>query len=616
LRRALLVILGLIIFIGVLSAWVMVPVAGHLRRAQEAIAETGADLRAADLVDAKDELKAASDRLNSPAGKALRLVPLVGSNVGSVKTVTEALIPVVDTASTLERSSRALRRGGFIEDGRFRIADLRDLQEPLDEEVAALRGLEIAARDSMTGVTLPPLWDELAEIAQRAAELRRGLADATTLVSRAPDILGAREPRRYLVMLINNAELRGAGGILAGVGTMAFDGGKLKLEGMYSVHDLDVEPRIEVPAPPTYERRFSQFDANTTLWLNSTYSPDVPDVALVASRLFQRVTGIKTHGAIMLDPRGLSALLEEDAVLELENLGDVPAPDLPRVVYSDAYEVFTDQIGRREAILQLGVAAFQSFLDEGLPDDGPEKIGEAVAGGHLGFVSFDPTENQALSGVGASHDLPPVPGDVLLVTTQNFGYSDEGTKLDYWVKRRTDHSCEIEPEVATCATSVRFRNDTPKGLSTYVAGKPYGRLRTYVEVYVPDDAELQEVRVDGREVDFRPDPHDDMLSLGIYLEIERNETSEVTAVYRLPLGPDGYRLVATPQPLTRDARVSIALGVPEGWAASGPGEVDDGSLRLVESFDSPLEIQIAPEERKGLSAVWRKLSRFWSEPLF
>lgn len=606
----------LVIFIGVLAAWVMVPVAGNLRAAQEAIAETGPDLRASDLADAREELNAASDRLNSPAGKALRLVPLVGSNVGAVKTVTEALIPVVDTASTLERSSRALRKGGFIEDGRFRVSDLRDLQDPLDEEVTALRGLEIAARDSMTGVIVPPLWDELAEIAKRAAELRRGLADATTLIRRAPDILGAREPRRYLVMLINNAELRGAGGILAGVGTMAFDGGKLKLERMYSVHDLDVDPRIEVPAPPTYERRFAQFEANTTLWLNSTYSPDVPDVALVASRLFQRVTGVKTHGAILLDPRGLSALLDEEAVLNLENLGDVPARNLPRVVYSDAYEVFTDQIGRREAILELGVAAFQSFLDEGLPEDGAERIAEAVAGGHLGFVSFDPTENRALTGVGASHDLPEVPGDVLLVTAQNFGYSDEGTKLDYWVKRKTEHSCEIEPVAATCATTVRFNNDAPKGLSTYVAGKPYGLLRTYVEVYIPDDAELQEMRVDGREVDFRPDPHDDMLSLGVYLEIERSETTEVTAVYRLPLGPDGYRLVATPQPLTRDARVSIALGIPEGWSASGPGEVEDGSVRFIDDFDSPLEIEIAPDERKGLSAVWRKLSRFWSEPLF
>ena len=615
-KRAFLIILVILVSIGGLTAWVVVPVAARLRDVQEVIAESDTDLQGRQLAGARADLGAARDRLQSLPAKVLRFVPLVGANLDAVGSVTEALIPVVDTAAKLERTSRGFREGGFLAGGRFRTEELSALSGPLADEVVALQQLEIAARDSMTGAVLPPVWDRLATIADRAAELRRRLDDAATLVRRAPRLLGVGEPRRYLVMLVNNAELRGAGGILAGIGTLRFVDGRLELEKMYSVHDLDVEPRITVPAPRTYARRFAQFEANTTLFLNTTYSPDVPDVATVAARLFERVTGKRTTGALILDPRGLAALLDEDAQLQLENLGDVSAGDVPRVVYSDAYDAFTDQIQRREAILDLGVAAFARFVEDGIPENGIEAIGDAVAGRHLGFVSFDPVEGKALAGVGAAHDLPTVTGDTLLVTAQNFGYQDEGTKLDYWVDRTTLHSCELEPEVATCATTVRLENKAPKGLTTFVAGKPYGLLRSYIEIYVPRSAQLDEVRVDGGAADFRPDPHDDMLSLGVYVEIPRTESVEVSAFYRLPLGDRGYHLVATPQPLARDAELSISVGIPDGWSATGPGTVRDGVVRVSGAFDSPVEITVGPGDRAGLSAVWERLSSFWNEPVF
>lgn len=614
-KRALVVTLVVLVCIGGLTAWVVVPVAARLRDVEDAIAEGNADLQGPRLAAARADLRTARDRLQSLPAKVLRFVPLVGANVDAVGSVTEALIPVVDTAVRLERSSRSFRKGGFVSGGRFRADDLAALSGPLSDEVVALQQLEIAARDSMTGAVLPPLWDRLATIADRASQLRRRLDDAATLVRRAPRLLGVGNPRRYLVMLLNNAELRGAGGILAGIGSIRFVEGRIELEKMFSVHDLDVEPRITVPAPSTYERRFGQFQANTTLWLNTTFSPDVPDVATVASRLFERVTGKRTSGALLLDPRGLAALLDEDAELELDNLGKVSAEDLPRVVYSDAYDVFTDQVQRRNAILELGVEAFERFVADGVPEDGIDAIGDAVAGGHLGFVAFDDVEGRALAGVGAAHDLPAVAGDTLLVTAQNFGYRDEGTKLDYWVDRTVQHSCELDAEVATCATTVRFENKAPKGLTTFVAGVPYGLLRSYVEIYVPGSAELDEVRVDGRAANFRPELHEDMLSLGVYIEIPRTESVEVSSFYRLRLGDRGYRLVATPQPLARDADLSISVGIPDGWSATGAGTVRDGVLRVTGPFDAPLDIAARPDDRTGVSALWENLVSFWNEPV-
>lgn len=617
-KRALIALLVIALVIGALTAWVVLPVASRLESARDAIAGSSTELRAADLKQALTDLQAADDRLGSLPAKALGLVPVIGANVGAVRSVTEALIPVVRTAGHLQRSTRSLREGGLFRGGRARPSVLAQIAKPLADEVAALSRLEIAANDAMTGALLPPLWDEFEKLASRASSLRRGLDRASVLVRRSPDLLGVGRSRRYLILLMNNAELRGAGGVLTGIGSLRFDDGKLELEAIDSVHDLDVEPKIEVPSPPTYERRFNQFEANTTLWLNTTYSPDVPDVAIVASRLYERVTGLKTHGAIVTDPRGLAALLNDDVVLELDNFGDVPAADLPRVVYSDAYDAFEDpRLERREALLDLGVAAFESFIDQGLPEDGTQRVADAVSGGHLGFVSFDAVEERALADVGASHDLPAVRSDVVLVTVQNLGGGgDEGTKLDYWASRSTEHACDLTTTQMTCATTVRLENRTPKGLSTYVAGRPYGLMRSYLEVYVPGDAVIEDVRRDGRSVDFRPDPHDDMTSIAVYLEIPRGEDDEVTVVYRAPLDEEGYRLIATPQPLAHDARLSIALQVPDGWSAIGPGDVEEGRFRYVDEFDEPIEVQITPDDRAGLSGLWQSVQRFWNEPLF
>lgn len=615
-KRVLLGAGALILLVIGLTAYVAIPVASHLKAARDAL--SGGELGRKELERARRQVLAAQDRLDSLPAKVLRVVPLVGGNLGAVEDVTAALEPVVAAARELESRARVFRRGGFVQDGRIRIPELQELADPLRGEVVAMRRLETAAASNMNGTLAPPLWDALSELRDRAGDLYERLDAASVLLQRAPALLGTGTPRRYLLMLVNNAELRGAGGVLAGVGSIRFDNGKMTLERLYSVHDLQTDPPIEVPAPRTYERRFGRFQANTTLWLNTTYSPDVPDVALVASRLFEKGTGVKTSGALLLDPRGLAALLDPDAELTLPGVGEIAARDLPRAIYSDVYEAFDDQVARRDAILQLGAQAFETLIDNGLPDDGVQAIGDAVGGGHLTFVSFDKAEADALQRVGAAHDLPPVVNDTLLVTVQNFGGGGgQGTKLDYWVDRKTEHSCEIpESGPALCATSVSLTNNAPKGLTRYVAGNPYGLLRSYVEVYIPGNANIEEVRVNGRASQFRPDPHDDRLSVGVYVEIPRGQDKEISVVYRLPGTEDGYQLRAIPQPLARDSDLRISVSVPDGWTTTGPGTLTDGVARFRGPFDSEIEIDAAPGGRKGLSALWDALKSFWNDPLF
>ena len=98
------------------------------------------------------------------------------------------------------------------------------------------------------------------------------MRDLQALLHLTPELLGADGPRRYLVLLVNNAELRGSGGVLTGIGILSFDEGRLEIDGFSSVHDLEGRrPYFEVEAPAEYEKRFATYKANTSLLLNTTF---------------------------------------------------------------------------------------------------------------------------------------------------------------------------------------------------------------------------------------------------------------------------------------------------------------------------------------------------------
>jgi Protein of unknown function (DUF4012) len=381
---------------------------------------------------------------------------------------------------------------------------------------------------------------------------------------------------------------------------------------------LRTKPLRSVPAPPDYERRFSRFKANTTLWLNTTWSPDVPDAALVAARLFRMQTGAGAEDAVIVDPRGLQSLLPPDAELDVPGTEvTVRAGRLARFVYSDAYERFDDQRLRRDALVALGAVVMDRVLQRsfsGLP--ALRTVGEAAAGGHLRVVSFDEAEAEALTAAGLSGELPGGRSDSALVVAQNLGSGDHGTKLDYWADRYVGHACEVrDDESAGCTTEVTIRNVAPAGLTTYVAGRPPGTLRDFVEVYLPASSKVLSVAVDGEPKDFSDERQGELRAVGVPVSIPRTEQATISVGYELRPRGSGLTVSLIPQPLARDATAEVALDLPSGWTATGPGGMDEGTWRYTGSLDAPLTIEAGPDDRTGLPALWKALVRFWNEPI-
>ncbi|HYP23735.1 MAG TPA: DUF4012 domain-containing protein, partial [Actinomycetota bacterium] len=375
-------------------------------------------------------------------------------------------------------------------------------------------------------------------------------------------------------------------------------------------------PYERVAAPSDFRRRFSQYDADTTVWTNTTFSPDVPDVALVAARAFRQATGEKVDGVVLIDPRGIAALMPDGSSVRIRRTGATVGPEgLADYTYSTVYaELGGAKESRRRALLRLGRKAFEAILDGGAlaARATVERAGSAVAAGHIRIVSFDPDEQRVLDGLDASGDLDAAPVDSLLVAAHNFS----ADKLDYWARRSVSHSCAIDDgDGARCTTSVTIENRAPAGLTRYVAGKPYGLLESLVEVYVPEAAEVEGVVLDGEPAEFLSDRQDGHDVVGVFVETARGDRHEVAVTYGLPLD-GGYSLEVLPQPLAHDAQLRVAIDAPASWRVEGDGERGAGWLRYAGPLDRTMRFVAEPAGKTGLTAAWDALARFWREPLF
>ena len=616
-KRISMIIAGFFLLVGGLTAYVTVSVAADLAAVKDTLARDADDITSGDLEGAHARLVSAQNRIRGPAARSLKFMPVIGANIDALRNIVDATEPVMAVAVDLHDQVQEIRRKGVMRGGRIDIPSLKALEGPLERQASTLEALRSAAQHSRGGWLIPPLWHSLYDLEWKAESLLRDLVAASEGLKIVDELLGADEPRRYLVLLMNNAELRGAGGILTGVGTARIGNGRMSLSGFRSVHDLRDHPPRRVPAPDDFRRRFGPYQADTTLWLNTTSSPDVPDVALVASRLYEKATGIKTDGALLIDPIAIERLTPEGWSFTFPQ-GDRPLQrdDIADFTFSDGYSLFRDQEARRNTILQMGLSAVGAILEDGLDPEALERLGPLVSGGHLRVNSFDPQEQDRLGELGLTGDLTlrDQSSHSILVTAQNRGDGDDqGTKLDHWAEREVRLDCELSADLV-CAVKTTITNDAPRELPRYVAGD--GTLRSYLEVYLRSSADVLNVSLDGSPAEYRVEEEEGHLAIGTYIEIGRGEEATLEVAFRDAQEKDKpFRLVVRPQPLTRPAEIDARITLPEGWRPGPAG----GDSRDTLGFQGDLTERLVFEARQpnpsGLTALWKRFQTFWHSPL-
>ena len=195
----------------------------------------------------------------------------------------------------------------------------------------------------------------------------------------APDMLGAGEPRTYLVLFTTPSESRGLGGFIGSYGELTVDDGRLTLSNFGRAQDLDaaaVQAGARVEGHEAFLRQYGRFGygddgaVGNAAFRNLAMSPDFPTVAEIGASLYEQTTGREVDGVIAMDPFVVSALLRYVGTIDLPTVGvQLDAGSAIPYLLLDQYVLgAADNDTRADGLAEAASLTFDALLGGALPD--------------------------------------------------------------------------------------------------------------------------------------------------------------------------------------------------------------------------------------------------------
>ncbi|MCD4670981.1 MAG: DUF4012 domain-containing protein [Actinomycetia bacterium] len=365
---------------------------------------------------------------------ALRWLPKVGPLLGDAPVLldmgdglTEAGVILWDAFAPALQAGQS-GEGDLLES--FAVA-LEQAQPHLGEARAAVqRAQEVRAQ-----LTVESLPGRLQEPLGKLDAVLPWLDDGLAVAQVAPDLLGMREARTYLLLALNEDELRPGGGFITGVGEVRLQAGHIvtmTFRDSYAADDFS----LPYPDPPEPLRRFMGLD----LWVfrDSNWSPDFPTSARQALDLYRPGYPVEVAGVAAVDQTALRALL--NALGPITVRGETVTGDS---VQAFIYEAWTPE---EERVTLDWLRQRKDFMGElatailGQVESAPDEIDWLVLGQavlqlfesrHLQFtLLIDSPATAVLAERGWDGSLATTEGDFLAVIEANVGYNKASCKIE------------------------------------------------------------------------------------------------------------------------------------------------------------------------------------------
>lgn len=535
------------------------------------------------LEKAKGNFLGASKTLNSPSVSVLSPVPVVNENLLVLRQLASTGLEVTLAGESFTRASTKFLKNGKVDFG-FNNGQI-DLQpiiaaKPYVDEANSHILKAAAEYDKIPhGNLIPPIKRACDELGGQLPRLRDLTANAKKSFDLLPEMLGTNGKRRYFLAVQNNAELRATGGLIGNYGIISVENGRLALDSFDQISKLvgtgKDKPPVEVPKG--YMPIYARFKG-TSMWQNVNMTPDFPTVGRLLVKLYKSAEGENLDGVISVDPVGLQYLLEA--------IGPVQVPGTDVTISSGnvvdwtlvkAYDVFRNRRERKDALADVAKAVWERLLTGQIsnrPKLAPQLDG-ALSGKRMIFYSAHEDEQKLFEDIGYAGTLAPTVCDYLQVVAQNHG----ANKVDVYLHENIDYTISLDDNgLAAAKVTVTLINKAPKfGLPPEVAGmlNPLaaqgGSSRTYLSIYVPKDAQLMDVTVDGKPGNPDVDHEKGKAVFSQYLDIAPGASSKVSFTYNLPkaLRFDGekkeYILDCQTQPMINNPNIALSIKLPKGF---------------------------------------------------
>ncbi|QJW35753.1 DUF4012 domain-containing protein [Cellulosimicrobium protaetiae] len=429
--------------------------------------------------------------------------------------------------------------------------DLAPLQEAAPAMADAGRAFD-AIDTRLATVDPTALHAELAEpwgqLLERTDTLRPVVRTADRLTTLGPAMLGADGPRRYLLVALNNAELRAGGGIPGALAVLTADGGKVTLERQASTSDVPPFAEPVLPLDPGVEQLFT--DRVGRYVQDTPLTPDYPTTAELTATMWEQAQGETLDGVVATDPVALSYLLEATGPLDVDLGGEpltIDAGNVVQVLLADAYAALepgpeTDAFFAAVAARVLG-AFLGGEADPGVARDALVRGADE----HRVLLWSAHAEEQAdLAGTVVAGDIDTA--DRAAGTVGVFFNDGTGGKMGYYLGsdvRLQESVCTDRGRSDTFAVDLSSSApaDAATSLPWYVTGggvsgvEP-GVVRTFVVLYPPRGGQVTDVRLDGAPLAAQPGTVGGREALSALVDLGPGATAALTFTTSAPAGPD------------------------------------------------------------------------------
>lgn len=422
-----------------------------------------------------------------------------------------------------------------------------------------------------------------------------------------PIALGFDEPKTYLVLFLNNTEMRPGGGFIGVYGTVRVTGGHVEVLKVEGTEILDNQSsHVNVPVPPSPLSQYLKVSG--WYFRDSNWSPDFAESSKQGLALYARENGVASgdiDAVIGVTATVLEELMKKTGPITINGITFTPENVVAELEHEVEYKFIDRGISRgdRKDIIEPFMLAMIDKLKSDVlrhPFEYRALAEKLLQEKHVVAYALDSNIQNTLHEHSADGSIADTTGDYLMWVDANLG----ALKTDHAIKRTLSYA--IQPRILPNGDRYYEATATMK----YVHSHPFdwrtSRYRTYARVFVPEGSELISFRVSkGQQVPPYLAQSGEELGkkwFGTFVTIEPLGVETLTFTYRLPnsiaqqIDQKMYTLHVQKQIGLVGASLTLDLDFDTTIQSATPPEVQsewgDDTYRFETKFDRDWEFEV------------------------
>ncbi|GLY17247.1 DUF4012 domain-containing protein [Kineosporia rhizophila] len=394
-------------------------------------------------------------------------VPVLGRDLHAARRVSSVMADITTAAQPLESAlPRLTPKGTSGNQGQLDTQALEAIGAAMPELSAAVSSGAVEVGELDAGKLRPEVADGVNTLSSALDSARGPFADSVPMLQQLPTMLGSDGPKTWLVLLQQDAEARGTGGLVGAFAELRTHQGRMKLADAESRSKLDRGPAIPAVVAPDGLRR--HYGRDLTEWAGFNASPHFPHTGVLAAEGWKARTRQQADFVAGVDQNVVAAMLAATGPVRVRGV-QVDSANAVQFLSRGVYARWSDPQEVDAVTTELVEAVFGKFSsgEFSLPTL-IKSLRDPVRERRLLLWASDEDVQSQLEQLSISGTIPDDPGPFAMTVINNGG----GNKMDAYLQVDTKY------DPGTCTNSARngqisvtLDNTAPKdgeGLPSYV----------------------------------------------------------------------------------------------------------------------------------------------------